>query len=126
VSGSTRAWAWAVGVAALSLLFAPAPDDGGRAEASASGESGARMLAPSVTEARIGASWKLTSRQAQMSKDRLLLRAVSLPPPSALLLAAASLMLVWASVVAESSSLRTRAYASSSLVPRGPPVFAAI
>lgn len=116
---------WAVVfLGVFALLFAPATDElSGGSNREARELLGARVLAPTGSEAIEGVSPKLATRQFQIERQR--------SRPESILLAvapaAAVLLLLWASFAGGLPSGKALGlFAFRSLAPRGPPGFEAV
>jgi hypothetical protein len=116
---------WAVvSLGVLALLFAPATDESSQGSSRETREAlGARILAPSGSEAIESMSSKLTNVRFQVAKQRS--RPDSIPlavaPP------ATALLLLWASLAwGFPSGTELRLVAFRSLAPRGPPGIEAV
>ena len=108
----------------FALLFAPAPDESSGGSGLQTREDlGARILAPTGSEAFEGRASKLANVRFQIAKQTFRPDSV----PHAVALAAMALLLLWASLAwSFPSGTALRLVAFRSLAPRGPPGFEAV
>lgn len=114
----------AVSLGVFALLFAPATDESSGGSSPQTREAlGARILAPTGSEAFEGTGSKLANVRFQIAKQRFRPDSV----PLAVAPAATALLLLWTSLVwGFPSGTALRLVAFRSLAPRGPPGFEAV